>query len=118
LYALYDRIYRFDVLLTAWWLVLAHKGAPGVDGMPCQDIIDSPGADASIKELSEELRTKRYRPQPVKRVSIPKPDGRMRPLGIPCPRPGSRADRARAVFRPHPRDDRRHQPLVDRYSTG
>ena len=81
--ALDDRIYRFDVLLAAWWLVLAHKGAPGVDDRTCQDIIDGPGADAFLKELSDELRTKRYRPQPVKRAYIPKPDGRMRPLGIP-----------------------------------
>ena len=82
-YTLYDRICRDDVLMTAWWLVLAHNGAPGVDGMSCQDIIDGPGATVFLAELREELRTQRYRPQSVRRVLIPKPDGRMRPLGIP-----------------------------------
>ena len=82
-YALYDRIYRLDVLTAAWWLVMKNDGAPGLDGVSCQDIIDGPGAGKFLQELHEELRTKRYRPSAVKRVYLEKPGGGQRPLGIP-----------------------------------
>jgi RNA-directed DNA polymerase len=83
-YALYDRIYRLDVLQAAWSLVRKPKSSPGVDGVRFGDIEDSEGGVIGfLEELQEQLRSKRYRPSPVRRVHIPKPDGRTRPLGIP-----------------------------------
>ena len=82
-YALYDKLYRQDILKWAFLRCLHNGGAPGVDGHSFADI-EAYGEERWLDELTEELRNETYRPRPVRRVYIPKGDGKLRPLGIPC----------------------------------
>ncbi|MCL6592115.1 MAG: group II intron reverse transcriptase/maturase [Firmicutes bacterium] len=81
-HALYDRIFRPDILWRAWMEVQQNGGSAGVDGVTIEDI-EQQGVSQLLAEVGEELRNGNYHPQPVLRVYIPKPDGRKRPLGIP-----------------------------------
>jgi RNA-directed DNA polymerase len=83
-YSLYSLVCSPETLKWAWTLVRRNNGAPGVDGMNCQRIEQREGGiERFLQELEEELKSKTYRAAPVKRVYIEKPDGKLRPLGIP-----------------------------------
>ena len=81
-YALYDKVYRKDIVEHAYHLVKANKGAPGIDGIAFE-AVEAQGVERYVERIAEELRNKTYKPMPVRRVYIPKPDGSKRPLGIP-----------------------------------
>ena len=81
-YLLYDKIYRADILAHAYACCKANRGAAGVDGQEFADI-KAYGEEKWLGELAQRLREKDYQPQAVKRVWIPKPNGTLRPLGIP-----------------------------------
>ena len=81
-YSLYDKVWREDVLWEAWRQVKANRGAPGIDGQSIEAVVESGNEAAMISQLQDQLRTKTYQFQPVRRVDIPKPKGGSRPLGI------------------------------------
>jgi len=80
-YALYDKIYREDILAHAYAQCRSNKGAPGVDGQEFSDV-EAYGLKRWLGELALTLKEEKYRPDPIRRVYIPKANGKLRPLGI------------------------------------
>ena len=80
-YALYDKIYREDILAHAYAQCRSNKGAPGIDGQEFADV-EAYGVQRWLGELALALREESYRPDPIRRVFIPKANGKLRPLGI------------------------------------
>ena len=81
-YALYDKVWRADILNYAWGCCKANRGAAGVDGQEFADI-EAYGLERWLGELAQALREQKYRAEAVRRVYIKKPNGKLRPLGIP-----------------------------------
>jgi RNA-directed DNA polymerase len=98
-HALFDRIHRPDVLWEGWERVRANRGAAGIDKVTVAEVEDY-GVHRMLGELAEDLRAGIYRPAPVRRVEIPKPDGRKRPLGIPTVRDRVCQQAAKLILEP------------------
>jgi len=98
-YVVYDKIHRWDTLVEALKQSKSKRGAAGVDGQTFEDI-EKYGEERWLKELQEELQGKTYRPQPVRRVLIPKPGGGERPLGIPTIRDRVAQTAAKLILEP------------------
>jgi RNA-directed DNA polymerase len=100
---LYETMSRTDVLREAWGQAKTNDGAPGIDGVTCKDIEDGPGGEmAFLQRWQDDLKTGRYRPQPVRRVFIPKAGkpGQNRPLGVPTIRDRVAQTAAKLVLEP------------------
>ena len=82
-YSLYDKVYHPDILKEAWQRVKENRGAAGVDGLGIKEIKGEIGVEVFLGWIGKELKEKKYKPQDIRRVYIPKPNGDKRPLGIP-----------------------------------
>jgi RNA-directed DNA polymerase len=98
-HAVFDQICRHDVLWMAWDRVRANRGAAGVDRQTLEAVEDY-GVSLMLDELAADLRAGTYHPMAVRRVEIPKPDGRMRPLGIPTVRDRVAQQAAKLILEP------------------
>src|SRR6516225_1541543 len=99
-HALYDRIYRGDVLWEAWYRVCKNRGAAGVDRITLAYVQEQYGVERFLAELQADLRAGTYRPAPARRVDIPKPQGGTRPLGVPAVRDRVAQQAAKIVLEP------------------